>query len=217
MSLNANALLTVDEFFNYLKQPTSITGDPNYSLVEQLINRASTWAETYTKGPIVQASITESLDGNPERVLVDELLLSFYPIVSLSSVVQDTIDITSKISSYPEGALYFTGGGVFNPGRQNVTVTYVAGYGSSMSTIPLDIKQAALELVHYWFKRDSLDYSQTFGESEVIVQQWRFPGSAAKMLDPYKRVKSAAFGGRTRVSVNWTGWDSNVVYPDWWW
>lgn len=183
MALQANALLDVSDVFNYMKLTTPASNDPNYILVESLINRASDFVESYVGHPVINKSVTVALDGNGS----DELALPYFPVQSVTSVTMDGMNVTSNTDFYPEGFLFFKDAGTFNPGRKNVQVTFTVGHGADKNAIPQDIKQAALLIVHYWYKRDSLDYSQTFGESEVIVGQWRFPSSALKMLDPYRR------------------------------
>lgn len=183
MALQANALLDVADVFNYMKIETPDTTDPNYILVESLINRASDFVESYIGHPVINKSMTVTLDGDGS----DELILPYFPVQSLTSVIMNGTDVTANADFYPEGFLFFKDGSPFNRGKKNVQVTFVVGHGADRSAIPQDIKQAALLVVHYWYKRDSLDYSQTFGESEVIVGQWRFPSTALQMLDPYRR------------------------------
>lgn len=187
MALQANALLDVKDVFDYMKMALPATNDPNYILVESLINRASDYAETYTNGPLINKSFTINVDGSGDV----ELMIAPYPIQSLSSVTVDGVSVTSNVDFYSEGVLFLKDGNIFTKGRKNVAITYTSGYGADKNTIPQDIKQAALLIVHYWYKRDSLDYSQTFGESEVIVGQWRFPSTATKILDQYRRIRAA--------------------------
>ncbi|MBA4495102.1 hypothetical protein ACFO25_09925 [Paenactinomyces guangxiensis] len=179
------ALITVEEFFQYVKQPLPADTDDKYKLVESLIYRASDYCREYVGGPIITESITEKIDGTGH----DEIKLSKVPVLSVSSVVVDGVDKTAAIGFYEFGILYMDD--VFPEGRQNVTVNYSSGYGATHEDIPQGIKQAALLICHYWFKRDTLDYSSTYGESEVITGQWRFPTTALKMLDPYKVRKMA--------------------------
>ncbi|MBA4541975.1 hypothetical protein H1164_03535 [Thermoactinomyces daqus] len=187
MTLQTNALLDVEDVFDYMKKDLPVSTDPNYVLIESLINRASDFCETYINGPIINKSATIALDGDGS----DELALPYYPIQSVSSVLVDGVDATDNIDFYPEGFIYYTTGDAFPKGRKNIQVTFTAGLGADKNAIPQDIKQAALLITHYWYKRDSLDYSQTYGESEVIVGQWRFPSIAAQMLDRYRRPNMA--------------------------
>lgn len=187
MALQANALLDVADVFNYMKLPTPDANDPDYTLVESLINRASDFVESYIGHPVINKSMTVKLDGNG----ADELMLPYFPVQSVESVIMDGVDVTSNADFYPEGFLFFKDCGTFTRGKKNVEVAYTVGHGANKNAIPQDIKQAALLIVHYWYKRDSLDYSQTFGESEVITGEWRFPSTALRMLDPYRDVKVA--------------------------
>lgn len=187
MALQSNALLDVGDVFAYLKMTTPASTDPNYILIESLINRASDFAESYTNGPIINKTVTVKLDGSGS----DEIMLPYYPVQSITTATMDGVDITANVDFYPEGSVFLKDGSAFTVGRKNVSITYVAGYGANTSTIPQDIRQAVLLICHYWYKRDSLDYSQTYGESEVIVGQWRFPSTAVQMLDRYRRPNMA--------------------------
>ena len=189
MALQANALLSVDEVFNYLRQTTPDQQDPLYTLVESLINRSSDYCERYIGNPIINREVTEMLDGNGSS----EILLGHFPIQGIVSVSVDGADVTANADFYRHGILFLKDGSTFTTGRKNVEVAYTAGYGENKDTIPQDLKHAALLMVHFWFKRDSLDYSTTFGESDIITgnaagEVVRFPYAAIRILDAYRKV-----------------------------
>lgn len=189
MALQANALLSIEEVFNYLRSPVPDETDPLYTLVESLINRASDYCERYISNPIINKEITDVLDGNGAC----KIMLNHFPIQGIGSVLVAGVDVTADADFYKHGVLFLKGDGVFPVGRKNIEVVYTAGYGEDKDTIPQDLKHAALLMVHFWFKRDSLDYSTTFGESDVITgnaagEVIRFPYAAIRILNAYRRV-----------------------------
>jgi hypothetical protein len=188
MALQENALISVEEVFNYLRLDTPEITDPQYQLIEALINRASDECERFINGPIINKTVTEDLDGTG----TDTKVLTYRPIQSITSVLVDGLDWTANVGFYPHGVIFTKNGAFFPEKRQIINVTYVAGFGETKDTIPQGIKQAALLIVQFWFKRDSLDYSTTFGESDIITGEAagvnRFPYTALKMLESYRKV-----------------------------
>lgn len=184
MALQANALVSVDEVFAYLRITTPPSSDPQYQLIEALINRASDECENYVNGPIVNKTITEKLDGTG----TDTKVLTYTPVQSVTSVKLDGVDITSNVDFYSYGVIFTKDKTPFTEGRKNIDITYTAGYGTTKDTIPQNLKHACLLIVHYFYKRDALDYSNTYGESEVIAGRVMFPAAASRILDAYRRV-----------------------------
>jgi uncharacterized phiE125 gp8 family phage protein len=188
MTLQANALVSVEEVFAYLRIPEPQPSDPQYQLIEALINRASDECENYVNGPIVNKTIMTKLDGTG----ADTKVLPHVPVQSITSVLVNGVDWTANVDFYTHGVIFTKNCTSFPEGRKNIDVTYVAGLGDTRDTIPQNLKHACLLIVQYWLKRDSLDYSQTFGESDIITGETvgvhRFPYTALKMLDPYRKV-----------------------------
>lgn len=184
MALNPGALLDVADIFEYMRESVPTSDNPEYSLVEELINRASAEVRQILGGPVINENITEDIDGNGD----DYLFLTHFPVVSISSVTMDGVDVTANTDFYKHGELFFKDGSCFSEGRKNIRVSYVAGRGQTKDEIPQDIRHAALLIVHYWYKRDALDYSQSFGETEVITTGGpRYPRSALYILNRYQR------------------------------
>lgn len=191
MALNANALVTVADVLAYLKDSTTQSGDPNYVLIESLINSASDYCERYIRSPIVNKSLTESYSGEGTT----DLYLDYAPIVSLTSFTMDSMVYNiSNLDFEDYGLVFFKDGSTFTKGRKNIQITYVAGLGANMNTIPHDVRQACILLVQFWYKRDSQDYSTTFGESEVITGRWRFPQEVNNILDHYRNLRFGFVG-----------------------
>lgn len=191
MALNANALVSVADIFAYLKDSSTQVGDPNYTLVESLINSASDYCEKYIRSPIVNKSLTEYYSGDGTT----DLYLDHAPIISLTSFTMDGVSQSvSGLDFEDYGLVFFKDGSTFTKGKKNIQITYVAGLGANNTLIPHNIRQACILLVQFWYKRDGLDYSTTFGESEIITGKWRFPQEVNNILDHYRNVRFGFVG-----------------------
>lgn len=173
-----------EDVFDYMRKPIPSMDDQEYQLVENLIRRASEEIEKMIGGPVIIQEVTEThnVPGFPR------LVLNHRPVVSLISITDNGRDISDKVVILDKKGILLLKTGRFSRTAYGVNVTYTAGYGSDVDTIPQDIRHACVLIVHYWFKRDSLDYSQTYGESDILVNGPRFPVTALKMISRYKDV-----------------------------
>ena len=144
MALVSYALITLDELKTYL----GVSGTENDALYELLINNVTDWIETYTERRFAETAYTdEKYDGCDYCKLV----LKQYPVNSGETFTIDErltvggsfseITSTDYTVDYPRGIVCWTSN--FKEGCQNYAVTYTAGY----STIPNDLKQAAMMLI----------------------------------------------------------------------
>lgn len=179
----AGNLTTLQNVKEYLGK-TDNSSDP---LLERLITAASASISQYTNRNLLTASYTETSDG----------LGNFYtctknfPVTAVASVTIDGVSI--PISSGPlDNGFFFDAWGVgvrgcqFNRGRQNVTITYTAGY----ATIPADIEQACIDLVAMKFReKDRVgvrSHSVGPGGSTVYITM-AMPDSVKAVLSNYIR------------------------------
>jgi uncharacterized phiE125 gp8 family phage protein len=187
-TLNANALIDVADLFRYMRVEAPEAGSDDETLVISLINSASDEVESIIGGPVINKTLTERIDGTSQP----SLFVPKVPLFDVVSVSLDGADISSQVDFYEDGEVFRTDGGVFTSGRKNVSITYVAGHGADKNSIPADIKHAALLIVHYWYKRDSLDYSESFKEADVITASpVRYPASALHILKRYRNARVA--------------------------
>jgi hypothetical protein len=186
MALNANALIDVEELFRYMQVEAPAAGSDEEMLIHSLINSASDEVESIIGGPVIHKTITEQIDGTSEP----SFFVRKVPLFDVVSVSLDGTDISSEVDFYEDGEVFHKDGEIFTRGRKNITVTYVAGYGASKSAVPADIRHACLLIVHYWYKRDSLDYSEGLKEADVITSSpVRYPSSVLRILKRYKNVR----------------------------
>jgi uncharacterized phiE125 gp8 family phage protein len=177
-------LCTPEDVFNYMRKPVPAVDDPEYRLVEDLIKRATDEIEKIIGGPVINQEVTErhNTPGWPR------LVLNHRPVVSLTSITDNGKDRTDEVVVLNNKGILLLKRGRFSRTSYGVEVTYITGYGSDVESIPQDIRHACVLFVQYWFKRDSLDYSQTYGESDILVNGPRFPVTALKMISKYKDV-----------------------------
>ena len=171
-------------------------GTPNATddaLLTRLISAASAFIESWLNRTISIQTYNEKYDGTGQ----DTLMLSNYPIVSLSSIsiygVAQTLlnpgDFTSTGFSITNDQTQLYGQNItFDRGRQNVAVSYSAGY----ATVPLDIEQACLELCALKYKnlrgdRIGLVSKGLAGEATTFFVG-DMPQSVKTLLQQYKNV-----------------------------
>jgi len=191
MAVNTNALCSLDDVKNYL----GIEGidDAKDELIEELINNVTEFAESYCDRNFYTAEYTEYHNGDGTGVLFPKE----YPITSVSGVWDDTdrnFTIgTNDFASDEYGIMherwielyedYFT------KYTRNVKIIYTAGY----STIPLDLKQAGVELVAWKFNEGrelhllGIDSVSREGTGATAYYVRDIPAGARMVLDRYRR------------------------------
>lgn len=199
MSLDtANALVTVDEAKTYLKI-SAVTED---SVIENLVNRASTWANDYT-GRLLKSRVnTEYYDGDGTGTLQ----LKQYPVTTLTSLYDDparafgagtAINVTNDvILNGDTGTItLFNAAVAFNVGTMNVKAVYTAGY----VTVPESLKEAVLLYIGSAYRREYVDQrfgitSETVGDRTTTYATADVPPKARILLDKYVSNR-VLFGG----------------------
>jgi hypothetical protein len=177
-------LCSVADVFGYMRESIPDPSEPDYILVENLIKRASDEIERYIGSPVLYQEITETHNAPG----FSRIVLNHRPVVFVASVIDNGADRTSEAVVIPQKGILMLNGTRFSRLPYALKVTYTAGYGDDMDSIPQNIRQACVLIVHYWFKRDGADYSQTYGESDIILNAGRFPVTALKMIGSYRDV-----------------------------
>lgn len=165
MSLDANALITLQD----AKEHLTIVGAESDPVIEGLINTASALCEDFTGRALKSAERTEVYDGTAGT----ELTLRQYPITEVATVEFLT---SGPPDAWTEQDLSAYGLYVVQPvedtigfrtlafpyWRQNVRVTYTAGYVA----VPSKLKEACRQIVlSIWKQRDK----QAAGVSSMSV------------------------------------------------
>jgi uncharacterized phiE125 gp8 family phage protein len=157
------------------------------SLLDRLITAVSANVESYLNRKILVASYTEWYDGTG----TDRLLLTQYPVTAVQSVMMDGVtvsaaaDATSTGWSFDDVGIFYQFG-KFTRNRQNVKVTYTAGY----ATAPQDIQQAVLELASMRYReRDRIGHaSKSVGGETTAFVTSAMPDSVKVLLNNWRNV-----------------------------
>lgn len=201
ISLNANALTTLEMAKVYLKIPTLETSLDE--LVKFWINAASDMIESECERGLKAKSITEIQHGRRQNIL----LLREYPVNSITELRIDGNGIFTDaatlipssdyaITDDKNGVLYKHA--TFNMGYNNVRVIYNGGF----SVIPSDLEDACLWTV-FWKKsiRDAADIGRTNKnkEGESISYSQSVPDDVKNTILRYKRTE---FPGSNSMMFN---------------
>ena len=163
-----------------IEEATAFLGDDTTRLahLQQWIDGLSTFIRRYIDGPLETQSYTEPLDGSGTGTM----RLSYTPVVAVDSIAINGTDVDhTDAVVYGHGDLYFSPG--FPAGRQNVVVTYTAGYGES---VPDDMKLAVL-LILEQAAQTSLLQQATRGEYAYVFAPTKWPKDALDIVESYRR------------------------------
>jgi len=201
MSLNNNALLTVDEYLIYQGESDNVDAQRT-AQIELGINWASTEIDTYLNRTLLptaaESTISEIFDGlgivhyniSHDTHVTQQAPLKFTPAPVLSIRSGGSwvaIDTTLYSSGSAEGTIYFTDGDLFIQGRKNYKIDYVYGY-DSISSIPADIKWAtAMTVKHFENMAKHQGKSSMTIENQTFGFNQNIPKTATNILDRYKR------------------------------
>lgn len=127
----------------------------------------------------------------PEKIIY----LDEYPILSITSIAYST-DMGQSYTTYStseDGGKYFIDqatdntvvkySGTFQDGVMGLKVIYKGGYTS----LPEDLILACVDLVTYYFKKESTPSKSLRGESISNKVSSRYPAHITRILDSYRR------------------------------
>jgi len=182
-----NALITVD----YARQMLGAEVDEIAS-IDNLIDAASSAANSYTKRKLKTRSHTVVLDGTGKNTL----LLPEYPVTAFTSLFIDrdrTFGADTEITDYyvheELGELYY--GGTFPKVWKCVKAVFTAGYGTEEQPIPEDIKIAIIETVQWYRSRlagEGIGVTAIQNPNGITTRyEADLPVSARRRLDAYVR------------------------------
>jgi len=156
-------------------------------VIAALINAYSVAIENHLHKKIINRDLTEKYDGDGTAIL----WLDYYPINSITELkIDDEVISSDDYYLYEKLGKIILDGLVFTKGYQNVEISYNVGYGASKDTIPTPIRQSCVALVHFYIKRHTIDYSETFDEGFVATLLGTdMPSFVLKWLDSYKKVR----------------------------
>lgn len=162
------------------------------AVLQSLITQASSFIATATdRSFTAAASVSEIRHGSGGR----ELFLAEGPVVSVQSLAVDAVVIPAQVADGQPGYFLVRNevisllGYTFCRGRNNVRVTYTAGYAA----VPKDIEQACIELVVSAYKRvpRGVDLqSETTPQTGAVIsfKLTDVPAYAARAIEQYRKV-----------------------------
>lgn len=164
------------------------------AITQQHITNASFFANKHTGRILAKQTFTEYYDGDGS----DILFLDNYPIVSITTVHQDsdrafgsdTLIAATDYLTYADNRKLVGIGTRWFKDIQTIKVVYVAGY--TIGSIPEDLVNAITMLVDFWFKEfdaHRFGVTSTGTDTNRITYEKNIPKEIKEMLNPYvKRV-----------------------------
>lgn len=203
MTLNANALVTLNQAKSYLKIPLAETSKDAH--VELLINSASQYLETECDRALAKrTSLVEYLDGNGQKIIVPKQ----WPIISIAELRIDseskftdasTLVAASDYAITDDGTAILLLSGAVPIAHRAVKLTHTCAY----DPVPADLQEACLWVV-FWKDRirDAQDIGRTTknkeGESISYLQD-----APKDVRDAIMRYKRTEFTTTTQSGQGW--------------
>ncbi len=190
-------------------------GNADEALLQNLITAVSAEIATYCERSFMSRTCTEVRNGSGRDVMT----LFNSPCTSVSRLTIDGVDVppaadaTSAGYGFDADRIYLRGAPgfgspfllgryVFEPGYQNVAVTYTAGYftpgqqaagqsqPSEVAALPADLKMAATELVALRYRQSKRWGDTGFGIGSERVNYFigDMPAATRLKLDRHRRV-----------------------------
>lgn len=184
------ALTTLEKAKVHLQIPSSRT--ENDAKIEQFINAASRFCETYCDRKFVEQTYTEYFSGRRHDVIMPRQ----WPISSVTSLkisqtrnwadAQALVDPDNYEIGDDDSTIFYDG--FFPRGKKNVQLVSTCGY----STIPYDLEHACLQLIEWWYRHNERGdigrNSKSKGDESMGIAD-QVPPHIRIILDLYKRVE----------------------------
>jgi hypothetical protein len=192
MSLQANALLTLNELKGFL---TIDEAEAEYdSNLEDLINHISDLFDCYTKRTLKSATHTEYLDGRGDDTLhithppINETTSSVFVYIDMENLFGEETKVASTdFRVYPEIGKIVLINNTFPEWSRVAKIVYYGGY----ITIPGDIRIAAKETCAFFRKRALHGLigvsSVSDQQGSVNVYETELPNTVKGILGRYRR------------------------------
>lgn len=185
------ALVALADVKDYLK----VTDTSQDTILTYFINEVSRFINTYCGRQLVQKSYTEYYDGDG----TDELLLKHYPIITLTSVYDDSLRTWAAATQVPaadiltykdEGRIrVWNNTGSFSKGKANIRVIYDAGYAAA--SVPYDLQLAAKRLIAgQWMRQQHKQHdilTTSVRDQTTTFQITDLPPIVKAVLSEYRR------------------------------
>jgi hypothetical protein len=187
VDLVTHALTTLANVKEALTIPTATTDKDD--LIKSIINAVTELIEGWCRRRFLSTTYTDELyDGDDSYIL----FLEHYPIISVTSLyVNDVLQTVRTETLGPGYVIYLKEGKIehdmaFSGGRQNIKITYVAGWAA----IPNDVEMAArmqASRVFQLINKKELDIaSRSLADGSIQLMRKEFLPEVEIMLKKYK-------------------------------
>lgn len=175
--LDLTDLATVREWLGFKDPNTAFDAD-----LQRLITACSTTMQRLMGRTIASNDYTHKQDGPGAAFMV----LRNQPVSRVAAVAVDGVTIDPQYIDFNETTIYLSGGKAFTRGRNNVQITYTAGYDD----IPVDLAQVCVETVGLrWRERDRIGMtSKSLAGETTSFSIADFSPSGKTVLASYQRV-----------------------------
>lgn len=163
--------------------------DPDWELLEALVERASAVVEDYCGRSFELAEYDERYDIAADQ---STLTLNNYPVTAVAALYdavgegrsERQVD-SSQFILDPDAGLIRLMEGTFTPGRGSVRVVYTAGY----ATPPAPVVHAAVMLALGWYRErpDGRAVRESYDGYSASLAATTVPPEVAGLLEPYRR------------------------------
>ena len=182
----ATTIVTLSEMRAFFNIGSTQTGKDD--VIIGLLDAYNGKIENYLGVTMINSTYTtEKYDGND----TDSLFLKHYPIVSVSELIigDDTLTTATDFVIYDEGYLKIDSDdySIFTKDVQNISITYIAGWGTLISDVPDVLKNTLKTWVMRVFKAEVIDFSMRFDESSLAnIKSQMMPWDIKQDLDYYR-------------------------------
>lgn len=170
-----------------VKDWLGITDSASDTTLSRMVTSYSNSVANYINRDLGLQAYTENRDGKGG----DTMVVTAFPLVTVTLVSVDDVVQLAQVGHGNPGYVFtdfriILVGSVFTPGRQNVVLSYTAGFAA----IPPDIEQATIEWISDRFKsRDRIGVnSRSLAGETVAYNLTDIPDAVAKVLAPYRKV-----------------------------
>lgn len=183
MPINPADLCTVDDLKTWL----NVQGSTDDALFQRLVTAVSVYMQNWMNRTIHSMSYTDTRDGCGTDIIV----LGNRPVTEVTSLSVGGVSVAPSLDGVQAGFVFddmavYLVGSKFPRGRQNVKISYKAGW----ATVPFDLAQAAIELAAYRY-REKGHIGQTgtgMGPEHISYSERDLPPSVKTLMNQYKSV-----------------------------
>lgn len=177
-----------------VKQDAVITDTKSDDQLSRLITEVSTWfLNQINRGALIEAGYVERRNGTGG----DQMVPKYYPLLAVAAIAVNGTSIPASPDGVQSGFVFddhsiYLIGSCFTKGRQNVSLSYTAGY----VTVPADVERAVIDQVIFTFRR-----LPKLGTMQQNLQGFSAPAFSQKDMAPGVATVINAYKDRALVGL----------------